>query len=353
MPEAPLPPRISVLIPARNEAGRIGECVERWLTQEYPDYELFVYDDQSTDGTAARASAAAAAGPRPVRLIRGGPLPEGWGGKSHACHRLRAHARGEILVFADADVLPSPATLARTAGAFSAPSLDAFSAVPVHTSPSLAVRALVAIQNWAALVFVPSWLGVARRCPVFTAMNGQFIAIRADVYDASGGFGAVRAAFAEDVALGRRLAELGYRVRLLDGAGVLRCVPYVTARDCWRANARNLLPIFFGSPALLLLAMVALTALYVGPLALLALGAMLGHAGSIEWTWLPVGEIAMGLLPRLIADRRAGYPAWLTLLHPAAIASLVGMAAQSVARFSRGGVAEWRGRRYRVRDRAA
>src|SRR5437870_9968987 len=106
MAATPSPPRLSVLIPARNEAGRIGRCVEHWAAQEYPDYEVVVYDDDSSDDTAAHAEAAAAGRGR-VRVIRGGPLPEGWRGKPFACHRLRAHARGEILVFADADVTPS------------------------------------------------------------------------------------------------------------------------------------------------------------------------------------------------------------------------------------------------------
>lgn len=352
MPHVPSPPPITVLIPARNEADRIGRCVERWLTQEYPDYEVFVYEDDSSDDTGARVLAAAGGASR-LHLIRGGPLPEGWRGKAHACDRLRAHARGAILVFADADVTPAPATLARTAGAFGALGLDALSAVPSHASASVGVRALVAIQNWAALALVPSWAAALCRRPLFAAMNGQFLAIRADVYDASGGFAAVRAALAEDVALGRRLAALGYRVRLLDGARVLTCEPYATVRELWRANSRNLLPIFFGSGVLLTAAVLALAAVSLGPLALLALGPLLGHAATLEWTWLPLGELALGLLPRLLADRRAGYPAWLALLHPVAIAALVGMAAESIARFRWNGSVEWRGRRYPVTDEAA
>lgn len=352
MPDAPVTPRVSVLIPARNEAERIGRCVGHWTLQEYADYEVFVYDDQSSDDTAARVLAAAGGASR-VRLIRGGPLPDGWLGKPHACHRLRAHATGEILVFADADVTPAPAALARAVGALAALSLDALSAIPVHTSPSLATRALVALQNWAALTFVPSWLGALGDRPLLAAMNGQFIAVRAEAYDRSGGFRAVRDTLAEDVALGRRLTAFGYRVRLLDGAGVLRCTPYARVRECWRANVRNLLPIFFDSTPVLAFALLALAALVFGPLALLALSALLGRAGTLGWTWLPLAEVALGLVPRVLADRRAEYPPWLALLHPLAVAALIGMGVESLARFHGGGVIEWRGRRYRVTRRAA
>src|SRR5215813_4222163 len=137
MPVPARPPRAAVLIPARNEEATIGDCVRRWAAQAYPDYEIVVFDDDSSDATAARAGAAA--GSR-VRVIRGGPLPPGWRGKTHACHRLREETRADLLVFADADVRPAPDTLLRVAGGLAR--VDALSALPSHTSPSLAVRAL-------------------------------------------------------------------------------------------------------------------------------------------------------------------------------------------------------------------
>lgn len=339
-------PRISVLIPARNEAGQIGACVGGWTAQDYPEYEVVVYDDESSDDTVGCAQAAAAGAPH-VRVIRGGPLPAGWRGKPWACHRLRSHAGGEILVFADADVVPSASALARTARAMEALGADALSAVPAHEAGSLGVRALVALQNWAALAFVPSWLPAARRCRWLAAMTGQFIAIRADVYDASGGFAAARRSLAEDAALGRLLVAGGYRVRLVDGARVLRCRPYATVGSLWRATARNLLPVFFDSPALLLLALTALGALVLGPLALLALGAILGRGGW-AWTWLPLAELALALIPRLISDHRAGYALWLALFHPLAVVALLAMGLDSIARFRLRRVVKWRDRQYDV-----
>jgi hypothetical protein len=85
---------------------------------------------------------------------------------------------------------------------------------------------------------------------------------------------------------------------------------------------------------------------------LLVVGAFSDRAGTAAWTWLPLLEVGLGLVPRALADRRAGYPAWLTLLHPLAIACLVGMGLQSVACFGRRRVVHWRGRRYPVMNRA-
>lgn len=354
----PLPgssPPVSVLIPARNETGRIEAAIRAWARQAYPAYEVLIYDDESSDGTAARARRAAE-GAAHVRVIDGGPLPAGWRGKPWACHRLAREARGQVLVFADADVLPVPDALARIVSALGTLEADAVSAVPAHASPSRLVQLLAGIQNWAVLAFVPSWLPPRRGGRVVAALNGQLMAVTRAVYEASGGFAAARLALAEDVAFGRHLAALGYRVRLVDGAGVLTCVPYARARQLWQATARNLVPIFFDSPALLFLAMGALAAVHLGPLLVLG-GGLLGRAAGLlpkgagtAWTWLPLVEVGLGMLPRVLADRRAGYPLLLSLLHPLAIAALVGMAVSSVLRFRVSRVVEWRGRRYALAD---
>jgi cellulose synthase/poly-beta-1,6-N-acetylglucosamine synthase-like glycosyltransferase len=340
VPPPPAPPRAAVLIPARNEAARIGECVRAWSRQDYPGYEVLVFDDDSTDGTAAAALAAAPG----VRVVRGNELPEGWRGKPHACHRLRQHTDAALLVFADADVVPAPPTLRHLAGA--ALHADALSAVPFHRSPSPGVRALAALQNWAALALVPAWLPTRRSRPLVAVMNGQLIAIHAAVYDATGGFAAVRAALGEDSALGRRLARLGYRVSLLDGTGLLACEPYRRVRDLWRANVRNLQPVFFGSAPLLFGAVAALAAVSLGPVVILGFGLARRRPRGLAWIGLPLAEIALALCSRAVADRRAGYPPWLALLHPLAVTALVGMGAESALRFALRVPVEWRGRRY-------
>lgn len=345
-------PPIAVLIPARDEAQRIASSVRRWARQTYPDYEVVVFDDDSLDDTAARATAAAA-GARHVRVIRGRELPLGWRGKPHACHRLRDAVQAEVLVFADADVLAAPETLARTAGALATLGVDALSALPAHESPSLAVRALVALQNWASLAIVPSWLPAARRSSLFVALNGQFLAIRASAYDASGGFAAVRSALAEDAALGRRLVASGHTVGLLDGAGLLICRPYARVHQAWSANVRNLGSVFFGSTPLLLVVAAALAALYLVPLLVLGFAVARGASGALLTASLAIAEIVLGVLSRAISDRRAGYPHWLALLHPLAIGALVAMCLEAAARAQGKRSVEWRGRRYDLGDRAA
>ncbi len=346
-------PSMAVLIPARNEAGHIAASLTAWATQRYPCHEVIVLDDASTDTTRAEAVRTARRYGH-VRIVEGDPLPAaGWRGKTWACHGLRAATTAEILVFADADVEPDPDTLTHTAAAFAELAADLVSAVPAHTSPSLAVRAVVALQNWAPLVFIPFWAQRVRRHPLLAAANGQFLALRAAVYDASGGFAAVGAALHEDVALARHLARHGYEVRLLDGAEALSCHPYRRFGELWRANVRNLYPVLFSRLLVLALAVTGLAGLYLAPVGLLLVGLTGGARASWLWTLLPLAELALGLLPRVLSDRRAGYAPMLALAHPVAVAVLLAMSVESARRFRTGRGLEWRGRRYSVTDRAA
>lgn len=342
-------PRVAVLLPARNEAARIGKTVRAWTRQSYPDAGILVYDDASADGTGVLA---AAAGGDRVRVLRGGPLPAGWRGKTHASHQLREHTDAEILVFADADVTPAASTLAAAVSALESLGADALSALPRHESPRLGIRALVALQNWAPLAFVPLWAWRLARRPLFTVMNGQFLAIRAAAYDRVGGFAAVRASLGEDVALGRRLAATGHTVALVDGSEVMMCRAYESLAELWSAHVRHLRAAFFGSSALTVAALATLTALLLAPPGLLIAGIVSGRAGTAVWTWLPLAEVTLALLPRALSDARAGYGGWVTSLHPLAIIALFAMAIDAAWRAACGRPVTWRGRRYWLERRA-
>lgn len=337
-------PSISVLIPARNEAAKIGACVKSWIAQSYPRFEVVVYDDDSADDTAPVASAA---GGSRVRVVRGGRLPLGWRGKPWSCHRLRAEAGGALLVFADADVTVDPRALAATAAALSAGNADLLTALPKHTAPRGLLRVLVGIQNWAVLSFVPLWLSGRARGRTFAAVNGQYVAIPAAVYDRCGGFAAVRASVAEDADLGRLLASLGLQVLLVDGSKVLRCESYRSLRDAWTGNVRNLVPIFFGSASLLLGATVAAAAVYLAPLGLIAADALFPLPRAL-FLWLPLAELALALLGRWLVDARFGVSGPASLLHPLAMAGLCAMSVGSVLEHRLRGAVDWRGRRYPV-----
>jgi cellulose synthase/poly-beta-1,6-N-acetylglucosamine synthase-like glycosyltransferase len=339
--------RAAVLIPARNEAEVIAAAIEAWAHQDHPDYEVIVLDDDSTDGTVEVARAAAARFPR-VRVVRGTGLMQGWRGKPWACHRLRAGADGDVLVFADADVHPGCHVLSHLVGALDGLPASLVSVLPSHAHPNWLVWAVLGLQNWAAMTLAPMWLRALRRRPLLTATNGQLLAIDAAAYDGSGGFASVRGTLAEDAALGRRVARLGHEVRLVDGGSLVVCQAYPDLPALWRANVRNLHAVLFGSATLGVAGAAGLAVLFVGPALLVARGLISGRATTS--TWLAAGELALGYVGRMITDRRVGYPRRLSVLHPLAVALLAGMLLESTARAVLRSPVEWRGRRYRVRD---
>ena len=100
-------PSVSVLVPARNEARNIEACLDSLLLQDYPDYELIVLDDHSTDSTPEILGRLAAHNPR-LRLLSGAALPAGWLGKHWACHQLYQASTGDLLLFTDADTRHEP-----------------------------------------------------------------------------------------------------------------------------------------------------------------------------------------------------------------------------------------------------
>ena len=100
-------PLVSILIPARDEAANIGACLGSLQKQDYPNFEILVLDDNSSDNTAAIVARLAAQDNR-IQLIGGEPLAEGWAGKPFACYQLAKKARGSWLLFVDADTTHAP-----------------------------------------------------------------------------------------------------------------------------------------------------------------------------------------------------------------------------------------------------
>jgi chlorobactene glucosyltransferase len=239
-PAAPLP-RVSVLVPARNEASTISSCVMSLLHQRYPDMEVIVLDDGSTDGTGQQLDTLRAVYPRLQVMHAADEPPPGWNGKSYACHRLAARATGDWLLFTDADTIHMPHSLER--GITQALALDAalLSAFPYQRARTWSERILVSfIMDFIPLVtldFEAMWRGSGRRI----AANGQYLLARAETYRAIGGHAGIHGERVDDFALARRFRASGYTVALVDGTSMLSCRMYRTFREVWNGFSKNLL----------------------------------------------------------------------------------------------------------------
>lgn len=234
-------PRVSVLVPARNEVKTISQCVTSLLHQHYPDMELLVLDDGSSDGTGQVLDALTHEYPRLTVIHADGALPAGWNGKSYACHRLAALATGDWLLFTDADTIHSPESLRR--GVAQAISLDValLSAFPYQRTLTWSERIIVSfIMDFLPLITLDLravWRGSSRRI----LANGQYLLVHARSYRAAGGHGAIASALIDDFALARRFRAAGYRIALVDGTSLLECRMYRAFREVWEGYSKNLL----------------------------------------------------------------------------------------------------------------
>jgi hypothetical protein len=340
---APNPPdipttRISVLLPARNEAHRIGPCLDalRIALERYgPDAELIVLDDESVDGTYDIVRMALAHVPR-GRVIRGQPLPDGWYGKPFACHQLAdtADPASDVLVFIDADVVLKPDALVRTVAHLRDSGLDLISPYPRQRAESPAERLLQPLLQWSWATLLPLRLAERSHRPSLTAANGQLLTVRNEAYRRSGGHAAVPKAVLEDIELLKAFKRSGFHGGVTDGSDLATCRMY----DGWyelRDGYTKSLWAATGSMSKSAVLCTALLAVYVLPPAL--------------WFRYPADRVLAGGTLAAIASRatvahRARGRIWPeSATHPAGILGFVALTARSW-RAHRGGTLSWKTR---------
>lgn len=240
-------PRVSLLIPARNEAAVIEKSLKAAVSQDYENYEIIVLDDQSEDQTGAIARSFESKGTG-VTVLQGEDLPEGWIGKNWACHQLSKKVWGDILIFLDADCFLQPWAIESIVGLMKEKDVALLSCFPTQEMISFGERLVVPSMNWLLLSFLPLRLVYHTPHKAVVAANGQMMAFDKSAYDKAGGHEKVKHEIVEDMELARTFKSSGYKILTLLGSNTISCRMYDSFMESFRGFSKNFFPGFKTTP---------------------------------------------------------------------------------------------------------
>lgn len=334
-------PRVSILLPARDEERSIVEAVESLARQDYTDFELVVLDDCSSDRTPDLLRQLAERFDN-MRVVDGKPLPRGWMGKLWACDQLSREATGELLLFTDADTRHRPETLRQAVARLEEDGLDLVTGIPYEETGTWAEKLVLPVLPWAILSFLPLGLAYRWSRPSFTAANGQFMLFRRESYDSIRGHAAVRDSVVDDMALVRLVAKQGMKWRLYDMTDLIRCRMYRSAREVFDGLSKNLFGIFGYRLVPFLFVWTWLGVVTFGPLAVVGLAAF-GVVTSAFSVAAAGCAVLLGLVLWGMANVKFRFGWWLSLLYPATVMLSIAIAFRSLVLVA-SRQARWKGR---------
>jgi glycosyltransferase involved in cell wall biosynthesis len=336
----PLPgpgPRVTLVTAARDEERGIEAAARSLLAQEYPALEFVMVDDRSTDGTGAILDALAAREPR-LRVLHLREIPPGWLGKNHALQQGANAARGEWILFADADIVMHPTTVARAMAFVERRGIDHLTMLPDLVMPGLLLKAFVsAFVIWFSGYLRP-WKARDPKSRCFVGV-GAFNLVRTGAYAAAGGHAPIRMRPDDDIKLGKILKRNGARQDVVLGRDLVSVEWYHSLREAIDGLMKNSFAVVEYNPALMVLGAAAYLILGLGPLAALLLG-----EGGVR----VIGAVAVGfqVFVHLRGAREAGAPWYAALLYPVISVIFCWIVLRAMVLNLRQGGITWRGTFY-------
>lgn len=240
---------VSVLIPARNEAGHLPHLLGDLQAQSYFHFEVIVFDDQSSDETAGVVEFFADKDSR-FRLVSSPGLPSAWLGKNFGCNSLSELAHGEYYLFLDADVRVSAGLIEKTLGYLRTEKLGLLSIFPVQQIKTPGEWMTVPIMNQILLSLLPLILVKKSGYSSVAAANGQFMLFAADAYKQLKPHRVMKDRIAEDIEIARYFKKNGMRIACNAGQGEITCRMYSSYSEAIQGFTKNI-RVFFGNSLLL------------------------------------------------------------------------------------------------------
>ncbi|OFW55315.1 MAG: hypothetical protein A2V75_11040 [Actinobacteria bacterium RBG_16_70_17] len=303
--EAPL---VSILVPARNEEEKIADCVRSLLAQDYPNLEIVVLDDGSTDAT---PHIVRALGGSRVRMLKGAPLPAGWTGKNWACHQLSLAARGDFLCFVDSDTTLAPGTVSAALGLQEEHDAGLVSLLPRAERRSVSGSVLLPMVPHAMFALFPMAMVHRAASPGVALAFGPFLLTTRAAYNAAGGHAARSDSIVDDVELSRAVKAAGYPVRLANGTDLVQTGWYDGVGEIWRGFSKNAYGGIGYNPWLAAVVVLVLMPVLLMPFLRVGVGVVGGDIPAVA-----IWQVLLLLSGRMLTSHLGRDPQWTTLLHP-------------------------------------
>jgi glycosyltransferase involved in cell wall biosynthesis len=235
-------PKVSVILPARNEEKYIAECLRSIANQDYPNFEIIVINDCSADETGQSILRHSKINNK-VIAIDAGPKPEGWVGKSWACYQGFKKSTGDLLLFTDADTKHSASLISLSVYHMMEQNLDALTVIPK----------LLCVDMWTKVTLPMLSIFLHTRFSPLRVNNprnktgyffGSFFVICRDAYEKIGTHEGVKQELIEDGALGRKVKESGFRLKMFRGEEIITAIWARDLNSLWHGLRRLMIPLY-------------------------------------------------------------------------------------------------------------
>ena len=232
---------VSILIPARNEEANIGRCLYSLIDQSYKNIEIIILDDDSTDYTFSIAKEISKKDKR-IKIVKGMPIEKDWLGKNWACHQLSSIAKGDMLLFIDADTKLQSKTIEETITEMEESDIDLITLFPKRVTSTSVDKIISVTVGW----FIFSCLPIlfSNKNPIFSSAFGQYLLFRKGAYFSIGGHESIKDNILDDFELGRSITREGFNLKVFDGTDRISTFSYSSEREAIDGLSKSIFPFF-------------------------------------------------------------------------------------------------------------
>jgi chlorobactene glucosyltransferase len=343
-------PKVSVILPARNERRYITRCLNSLLEQDYPNFEIIAINDSSTDGTGEIMKAYAANDLR-VMHIDASPKPEGWTGKNWACYQGFLQARGELLMFTDADSKHLPSTMSLAVGHLISENLEALTAVPRLICNDFWTKiTLPVLATFLHTRFSPIRVNDPNTKTGY--FFGSFFIITRNTYEAIGTHEGVKEELVEDGALGGKVKASKFKMKMVRGEFYIDAVWARDLPTLWQGLRRFMIPVYYQDKVDAYMMVMAIFFILFAPFASLPYLTVASFTGNISFQTLfglQISAVALIVITTVVQCRLAIFENPVYAFAAPLSGALISLSfISAIADAKKKGAVSWRDRKYMI-----